>query len=840
MISDASGALIWFLLLEAAGAVALPWAFLLFRRLPDRGLTLVKPAALLLFSYALWVFGLTHILPNTTLTVWAIFLAAAAVSVWLARRQWHELRPFLRRAWPVLLASELIFAGMFALWAFTISGSPAITHTEKPMDLMLLNAAYQTRFFPAEDLWLSGHSISYYYFGHIIMAFLAKLSGVAPSIAYNLGVASIPALAGAVAFGLAYNLVRVAGGSLRWALTSGAAAPVLILLAGNLIGALEFIRIRGWAGPGFWDWAAIKGLDASPAAGGLFPEQFWWWFRASRVIDTLSESGASLDYTITEFPAFSFVLGDLHGHVLAIPFLLLAVAATLNLYLSPQRFVLPRLRPPRENNQPGQPNDSGSRIAAASQTAALALTVALSAGALAFINFWDFPTFMALLAGALLLKGCRDYPDSLLKAACAAAAVFTPLLALSVIMFAPFYWSAFSGQTSGILPLQDVATRPFLLFIVLGLFILMALAFLTKTLLRLATAKHGRPEPADAPLAAAALLVAALPLGLWTATGFLFGLVTDGTGAALADLGRRLTLAGPGAVIVAAAGYCALALSRRAVPPHNHRTAAAFTLLLLALGFYLVMGAELFHIVDSFGGAFRRMNTVFKFYYQTWLLLGIVAAFAIFSLWSTGKSDPAGMPRPKSRLRARASTAARWAAAAVLSALLLVSFYYTVGAILERSNPPSGERTLDGLAFLRHTAPGEYAAIQWLRNQAPPGRILEAVGDDYTAYGRISAATGRPTPLGWKGHEIQWRGSHHPFAGRETDIAAIYSGRNPSEARRLLELYAVRYIYLGSRERETYGLTHPDGLPQYRDFLKTVFRQDNVIVYEVWHAPPIE
>ena len=821
-------ALIWFLLLELTAAVALPWAFVLFRFLPDRGLTLVKPAALLLFSYALWVLSLAHIWPNTQLTVWAIFMVAFAGSVWLTRRRWEELREFLRNNWPVLLTAELVFIGLFALWAFVVSGSPSISHTEKPMDFMLLNAAHQARYFPAEDLWLSGHSISYYYFGHIIVAFLTNLSGVVSSTAYNLGVATIPALAGAVAFGLLFNLVRVAGGSFRWAVTTGVAAPALVLLAGNLTGALEFVRLRGWAGEGFWDWVAIKGLDITAATGGVFPEDFWWWFRSTRVIDTLTADGSSLDYTITEFPAFSFVLGDLHAHVLAIPFLLLAICVALNACLSPDRLGWSWLA-----RHPAQ-----------------AAALALSGGALAFINFWDFPTFLAITVGALLLKGWCDYPGLPLQAASAALTVFVPLLSLSLVMFAPFYLGAFSGQTSGILPLQDVATRPFLLFIVLGLFILLSLAFLAQRLLRLRW-----PEAADAPAAAIAIVLAIAPLGVWVATGFLFGLATEGAGAAFDDLGRRMVLAGPGAVVVATAGYCALTLARRPAHPEpadpepvashhpepvasHHpepvegQPAVSFTLLLMGLGFYLLLGAELFHIVDSFGGPWRRMNTVFKFYYQAWLLLGIVAAFALYSLWSARAES-----RSAPRWRILSSTAMRYAGAGGLALLLVASFYYTAGAIIDRSSAAHGQRTLDGLAFLKDSAPGEHAAIAWLRDEAEPGRIVEAVGDDYSDYGRISAATGRASLLGWKGHEVQWRGSHEAFAGREEDIAAIYSGTDAVLARRLLEHYGARYVYLGSRERHTYGVS---ALPEYADFLKTAFQQDGVIVYELWEDPSVE
>ena len=543
-------------------------------------------------------------------------------------------------------------------------------------------------------------------------------------------------------------------------------------------------------------------------AGGVFPQEFWWWFRSTRVIDTLAPDGSSLDYTITEFPVFSFVLGDLHAHVLAIPFLLLTIAATLNVYLSPQPLGWSWLW-----RHPAQ-----------------AAALALSGGALAFINFWDFPTFIALLVGVLLLKGCRDYSDSLLHAATAAATVFLPLLALSLVMFLPFYLGAFSGQTSGILPLQGVSTRPFLLFVVLGLFILLSLAFLAKVM-----AKTPRSDPAETPLAATAAIVALLPIGLWMATGFMFVLITDGAGPALNDLGGRLILAGPGAVVVAVAGYCALVLSRRAAHPSpaehtepvDHpelvegRPATAFALLLMALAFYLLLGAELFHIVDSFGGAWRRMNTVFKFYYQAWLLLGIVSAFALYSLLN--------IKIPNARM-SFVFAPLRLCAFAFLSLLLAASFYYTAGALVDRSSASAEGRTLDGLAFLKDSAPGEYAAIQWLRDEAEPGRLIEAVGNDYTDYGRVSAATGRAGVLGWKGHEIQWRGSHQAFAGREEAIAAIYSGSDPAEARRLLEHYGVRYVYLGERERQTYGVSE---LPQYADFLKTAFHQNGVIVYEV-------
>ena len=567
----------------------------------------------------------------------------------------------------------------------------------------------------------------------------------------------------------------------------------MILLAGNLAGTLEFVRIRGWGGPGFWDWVGIEGMAAKTAEAGVFPGEFWWWFRSTRIINTSSD-GTTLDYTITEFPAFSFLLGDLHAHVLAIPFLLLAIASALNIYCSGDRLELAWLR-----RNPAQ-----------------AVSVALAGGALAFINFWDFATFMALFAAALTLKGCRDYPDSLLRAAAAAAAVFLPLFLLAIALFGPVYFT-FSGQTDGVLPLREVATSPFHLFIVLGMFILPSLALLVHKLRGI-----GRPDATDTPLAVLALVIAATPLGLWMATAFLFSLVADGAGSALDDLGRRLALALPGAIVVGVAAYLAAVRAR-----HSDEVASSFVLLLMALGFFLVMVADLFHIVDAFSGPWRRMNTVFKVYYQAWLLLGITGTFAIYTLWS-GRASMA----PSRRWISVAGLAGKWGGGAVLALLLVGSFYYTLGATLVRGGAhgaPFEGRTLDGLAYLAVEDPAEYAAIAWLRDEAPPGRIVEAVGDDYSRFSNVSASTGLPTVLGWVGHELQWRGSSEPFAGRAEDVESIYTTEDPTEARRLLENYGVRYVYLGKREREKYGVS---SLSLYKGFLRSVFHQDDVVIYE--------
>lgn len=800
---------IWLLVIELMGLVAFPLAFVLFGWLPDRGYALTKPLALLLAAYLLWALGLTGLIPNSPATIAGILLLGAAVFGWLYYRRWPELERFVTTQWRVIAVAEGVFLALFLAWCAVLSEFPGINHTEKPMDFAFLNGILQSRFFPPEDPWLAGHSISYYYFGHFIVALPMQLTGIASNVGYNLALALVPALVGMAAFGLTYNLIRLAGGSDKAAMGFGLAAPVLITVTGNLEGAMEFIHLRGWGGDGFWAWVGIKGLEGSGAgAAGIFPEDNWWWWRATRVIDTL-EAGRSLDYTITEFPFFSFLLGDLHPHVLNLPFLLLVLSLGLNLYAAPE---------PPGKKVPARPGLGWLR-----RHPWQAGAIALSLGALAFINSWDFPVYAAVF-GALLLtksysgqltgtgrKGNQSDDGSkavLGRALLNAGLMLTPLLLAALLLFLPFYLTL-STQVSGILPVLGPGTRPFLFFLVMGLPCWLGLGFLLHQLAGLP-----RPGPADGPALVLVLAATLTPLLLWISLTLTWGAITQGLEPAAERAGGRILTTLPGLAVAALAGFCALHRAGR-----DREAILAFPLLLLAAAAYLLAGTELFRLADFFG---NRMNTVFKVYYQAWLLLGIAGSFGLYYCYSR---------------RAALAKWGRlghyaWAGGAAL--LLVVALYYPLGAVLDRTGllreqHAWRDNTLDGLAYVREQHPAEYAAIVWLRDAAPAGRIVEAVGDDYSDYGRISAATGRPTVLGWKGHEHQWRGTTAVFAGREEAVAQIYQSDDPETVRQLLADYNIRYVYLGHRERARYGISR---LPNRGGLLQTAFAQNGVIIYE--------
>ena len=240
-----------------------------------------------------------------------------------------------------------------------------------------------------------------------------------------------------------------------------------------------------------------------------------------------------------------------------------------------------------------------------------------------------------------------------------------------------------------------------------------------------------------------------------------------------------------------------------------HFPPATFVFLLIALASILVIAPEFVYLRDQFG---TRMNTIFKFYYQAWLLWSIAAAFGTAVLLQNLRG------------------AWDWVFRVGLVVLLFVSLTYPALAIPNKTNnfnPPLGW-TLNDFARIQQSNPDEAAGIEWLRS-APYGVVAEAVGGGYTSYGRISTYTGLPTVLDWYDHESQWRGTSAPQGTREADIKLLYSTSNWQTALEILKRYNIRYVYIGNLERSTYPVQEE----KFRSNLIQVFKQGAVTIYEV-------
>ena len=294
------------------------------------------------------------------------------VVVWRTGKSgFAEFKTWLRANIKFVFLSEILFFSAFLLMAVVRSYNPDIWGTEKPMELMFINSIERSMTFPPQDAWLSGFSISYYYFGYVIVAFLARLTATSTSIAFNLGIALVFSLAFSAAFGIVLNMIaatrwreRINPGRLVSAMLPALLGPMLVLTMGNFYGILEAFNHNQLfsnldipaihfeygstdTGSGmpmsggirrddinFWEWMDIKLLDRpDPSLTGSQNLNLPNWFFASRTIQDRNLAGVSQEL-IDEFPAFSFLLADLHPHVLALPFVLLAILVAFDWFLS--------------------------------------------------------------------------------------------------------------------------------------------------------------------------------------------------------------------------------------------------------------------------------------------------------------------------------------------------------------------------------------------------------------------------------------------------------------------------------------------------------------------------
>ena len=466
------------------------------------------------------------------------------------------------------------------------------------------------------------------------------------------------------------------------------------------------------------------------------------------------------------------------------------------------------------------------------------LAASLLLGGIAFLNIWDI-----LLCGALIVLAYgmmriradgwswERLPELLVLGA--------PLTLVAGLLYAPFYFG-FASQAGGLLPNIVTPTRGSQFWVMFAPLLIPLLCYIGYLAIgERRTAKWG--TSLQITLGLIVVLVLALVLAAWlvvlrdpgAAQAFLAaqGAVLPGSLIGLALL-RRLSFIGGLltmlAVFVPALAYLAATKPDTAVPAAAAKGKAAksgkarigstaatsdvahpFIFLLILLASLLLIGPEFVYLRDQFGS---RLNTIFKFYFQAWLLWSVPAAFAVVVLLR--------------RLRG----AAGWMFSVGLLVLLMMALTYPVLGIDNKTNnlKPYLGWTLDDFVRIERGKPDEAAAILWLKS-APDGVVAEAVGGSYSEYGRIAVYTGLPTVLGWPGHEVQWRGTAEPQGSRQDDIKILYETGNWDQAFPILQKYGIRYVVVGDLERAAYAVQED----KFAAHLSAVFGQGEVRVYEV-------
>ncbi len=824
----------WWMCLFVIQAAAWPLVHGVFQRSPDRGLAYARPAGLLLVGFVFWLGAVLGLWPNSSSSAWfAILLVFAAGVAWAwrgGRNPWADLRALRGR----LLGQEVLFLVAFATWTVVRMNNPEALGTEKPMELAFINAVLKSASFPPNDPWLSGYAISYYHFGYILVAMLAKLATVAGGVAFNLAVASWFGMAAQTSAGLLQNLLRFRGGEAREASgfrSASLLAPLMLLLMGNLAGLLEVVRaVRvGWGTGAFWRWLDILELsDAPSGAVSVNPLQFrfWWWWRASRVINDLDLGGRSIGLQpIDEFPAFSFVLGDLHPHVLALPFGLVVLGLAFELMLAVR------------HAQPLEPR----AVAASAMPWAWIVAAGVLIGGLAFLNTWDFPIYLAICLGATWL-GWRSAVDrDVLKAL---VVRWAALIGVAVGAYIPFY-IGFASQAGGILPNLIFVTKAQQLLVMFAPLLIP----LAGWLLVMVLARDSVPDWRRGAIAGVATV-----LGLFMIS-FLVGglLLSDPENIVFANeyiqpysireaialvLRRRLLepgsalLLGTLITVIVALIACRPSLDEGKIRPDataaDARVTRDFILLLGGAGALLVLVPEFLYLRDQFG---VRMNTIFKFYFQSWTFWSVAGAYALVQLWRSASPSPA--QQAVSGQRSGRSVTFVSPALVALSALLLAAgLVYTPLAVWTKTAgfQPFGGATLDASAHLQNESPEDAAAIAWVDANLHDGPLAEAVGGQYSDFARVSTNTGIPTVLGWPGHEGQWRGGYSEVGSREADIGELYRTTSWDVAQAILERYGIRYVYYGDLERMSYETV---GLAKFQEHLRVIYHTEGVSVFAV-------
>jgi YYY domain-containing protein len=570
-------------------------------------------------------------------------------------------------------------------------------------------------------------------------------------------------------------------------------------------------------------WAGVLGGWFLAVAGNLNGmQQYWsqltaaWQGKVAPAFDYWASSRI-INGTINEFPFWSFLYADLHAHVIDLPIITIGLGAAASLIMTPAT---------EERRLPW----------------GTLLLAALAVGAMACINTWDAPTYGLVIVIALLLaewrrlstvaqaagRGWQAWLDqirwSLVRRVTLSLVI---LVGGAFLLYAPFYLH-FQALFSKIGPVP-APDDPLLFLVIFGLWLFIAASWFLVEIHRwwedALAERHGGVMGSSVQRLLALLFIAVIVLTL---------AILDG----LRSLLIVLILAG-----------LVLAWRRR------HDPMRLFTYLLILAGLCVALAVEFVYLRDFLDNSlYERMNTVFKFFYQVWLLLALGAALALADIfrglftvapaeevpdWPLADvpgvltavpsgPDPAQAPAWWQRIAhqiegdALVDWGLRMTWIAVLVVLLAGSSVFmiegTQARVADHSawvqiQPPPGPLnslpSLDGFAYMYAWYPGDAAAISWINyHLGGDPVIVEAGTTDYGWDGRVSIYTGLPTVLGWASHESQQRYGDEVYT-RQNDVGEIFNSGDPSVVLPLLHRYNVRYVYVGQLECFEYGVHDP-------------------------------
>lgn len=698
----------WWLTIFILGVIFIPITFILFATFEDKGYLFSKAIGVAMTGYFMWLMSSLRILKFTEasciIAVIVGLLLNSCILLFQGKKRAKDshnfsitaiFKDFKGSILNSVIAQELLFFGLFVLFVYIRGFKPEAYGTEKFMDYGFMTSMMRSEYMPPQDFWFSGTSLNYYYVGQYIATFLTKLSFVKVTYGYNLMLMMLGAFAVVLPYSLCFNLTS------RFITDSGKKKRIFPILSGLLAGA--GVCIAGNMHYPIYKWLIP---NINKILGKAASNTDYWFPDATRYIGYNPET---TDKTIHEFPSYSFILGDLHAHVINILFVLTVLGIL---------FAWQSGRKAQEVHPPVWKEIFNPSI----------IMIGFFIGLYHTTNFWDFPIYY-VVSGAVILFSNMIVYNFKGKALWLTAIQGVFILALGEIICLPFTLSFNQISTY---PLFTVAHTPLYQLLVLwGLPIFIVIAFLCFLIdnfnRRLSKQIETTPREKKA--------------AVFRFMKFLKG----------SDL------------FIITIGLCAIGL---------------------------ILIPEVIYIQDIYNGDYKRANTMFKLTYQAYIMFGICFGYIFIRLIRFGETI--------------------WQR--IVSVICLLLFILTLfyagnaveawfGNIFDRT----GYEGLDSEKFMESTMPDDYLATAWLNeNVTGTPVVLEANGDSYTDYQRVSVMTGLPTVLGWHTHEWLWKSDLTVLDERAADIKTIYTSVDEAEVRRLINKYKIQYIYVGSLEREKF------------------------------------
>lgn len=683
----------WYFYIFILGLVFIPITKKIFQRFSlDFGYPFAKVLAIIFISYTAYILGILKILPFSRINFFLIISIFALINFLIFFR--NKKFSINNSRFLILLFEEFLFFVSFLFWAFIRSQEPSIRSLEKFMDFGFINSILRSDFFPPKDIWYTPEPINYYYFGHLSGAFLIKLTGSLPSIGYNLILATIFALGITEAFSLVINIINIYKQKIKKILIVlyGLIGALLVNLGGNLH--TIYLFTKGYPNENpipFWKILSFY----NPAS--------YWYPNATRFIP----------FTIHEFPSYSYVVADLHGHVFDIPFVLLTIAI-LFLFFINQNFI--------HNSK--------------------------------FIILNSL--FLGFLIAIHYMTNAFDGPIYIL---------------LSIFIFLFIF-----GFSFNFFLLLFTLTFSFLIF-------------------NLPFSSHFKPFVTG--------------IGVNCSPNFLTNI--GKIGPFLFEEGNCQV--SPLWMLFILWGFFWINFIIFLIVNKTKKLINNFILILFSFSTFLIIIPEFFYIKDIYPAHFRA-NTMFKLGYQAFIMMGIASTITLFYI-------------------KQKKTIINLLLTIIYFIFLFFVIIYPFYSIPSYYGSLNKKPDLDGLTWLKIEYPEDKEIIDYLNRYIKDQPvILEAQGDSYTDYERISAYTGLPTVAGWLVHEWLWRGSSNVVGNRIPDVVSLYESKDIYKTKQLIEKYKIKYVIISKMEKEKYPKLYED---KFLKIGRLIFRSSNGIgaIYQI-------